>query len=42
VDELSFKAGDMITVTAKDDADWWSGLLNGRRGLFPVNYTKSN
>ena len=37
--ELAFKTGDVITVTAKDDAGWWTGELNGAAGLFPANYT---
>ena len=37
--ELAFKTGDVITVTAKDDAGWWTGELNGASGLFPANYT---
>lgn len=39
-DELSFKAGDIITVLSKEseDAGWWLGELNGRRGVFPDNF----
>nr|KAJ3423287.1 Unconventional myosin-Ie [Polyrhizophydium stewartii] len=39
-DELSFKAGDIITITAKDDPGWWTGTLGGRSGLFPSNYVQ--
>ncbi|TPX41023.1 hypothetical protein SeMB42_g05764, partial [Synchytrium endobioticum] len=39
-DELSFKAGDMITVISKDDAGWWTGNVKGKRGLFPANYAQ--
>jgi myosin-1 len=37
-DELSFKAGDGISIVAKGDG-WWTGSVGGRKGLFPVNYT---
>ncbi len=33
--ELSFKKGDVITVTEKDDSGWWQGELNGVVGAFP-------
>ncbi len=36
-DELSFKKGDAISVT-KRDGNWWTGVLNGRSGVFPINY----
>ncbi|KAK1128818.1 hypothetical protein K0M31_019963 [Melipona bicolor] len=37
-DELSFEKGDVITVLAKDEAEWWKGELNGVSGVFPSNY----
>ncbi|KAI9202468.1 P-loop containing nucleoside triphosphate hydrolase protein [Polychytrium aggregatum] len=39
-DELSFKAGDTITIINSDDPGWWTGNLNGKRGLFPMNYVE--
>jgi hypothetical protein len=33
--ELSFKAGEIITVLQKDPSGWWQGELNGRIGVFP-------
>ncbi|CAI5455667.1 unnamed protein product [Caenorhabditis angaria] len=36
--ELAFKRGDVITLKNKDDANWWEGMLNNRRGIFPSNY----
>lgn len=39
-DELSFNAGDVISIAAKDDPGWWSGVLKGKKGLFPHNYVK--
>ncbi|XP_070467682.1 SH3 domain-containing protein 19 isoform X14 [Equus przewalskii] len=37
-DELSFKAGDIITELESVDDDWMSGELMGRSGIFPKNY----
>ncbi|TPX34504.1 hypothetical protein SmJEL517_g02861 [Synchytrium microbalum] len=39
-DELSFRAGEMITVISKDDAGWWTGSSKGKKGLFPANYVQ--
>ncbi|KAJ1568981.1 Unconventional myosin-Ie [Cladochytrium tenue] len=39
-DELSFKAGDLITIVSKDDEGWWTGSIRGKKGLFPGNYTE--
>ncbi|GMM34165.1 Abp1 protein [Saccharomycopsis crataegensis] len=38
--ELSFKAGDIITDVYEYDEDWWYGTLNGERSLFPSNYVE--
>ncbi|KAI5991256.1 hypothetical protein EDD15DRAFT_2369190 [Pisolithus albus] len=39
-DELTFKAGDEIFVVNEVLEDWWLGMLkDGRKGLFPKNYT---
>jgi hypothetical protein len=40
-DELTFKAGDMIEVIETSDDGWWKGRINGKEGLFPVNYVKT-
>ena len=40
--ELSFHAGDVITVTKIDDSGWWEGSLNGKEGMFPGNYVELN
>lgn len=37
-DELSIKAGDIITISLRHDDGWWKGELNGRAGLFPASY----
>jgi len=38
--ELSFRAGDIITVLRKDPGGWWEGELQGRRGWIPANYVQ--
>jgi len=35
--DLSFNAGDVISVTSTD-GEWWTGSLNGKTGIFPANY----
>ncbi|XP_067878128.1 SH3 domain-containing YSC84-like protein 1 isoform X2 [Heterodontus francisci] len=39
--DLSFNAGDKITVTSRTNSqfDWWEGKLRGNVGIFPANYT---
>eukprot|EP01111_Echinosteliopsis_oligospora_P014913 TRINITY_DN5735_c1_g3_i1.p1 TRINITY_DN5735_c1_g3~~TRINITY_DN5735_c1_g3_i1.p1 ORF type:complete len:1138 (+),score=396.14 TRINITY_DN5735_c1_g3_i1:202-3615(+) len=39
-DELTFREGDVITLSKKVDADWWEGVLNGKTGMFPANYVE--
>ena len=39
-DELSFEAGDIVMVQAKDEADWWRGECKGKTGVFPSNYVE--
>ncbi|NWZ66717.1 SH319 protein, partial [Acrocephalus arundinaceus] len=39
-DELSFKAGDMITELESVDEDWMSGEILGRSGIFPKNFVQ--
>ena len=38
--ELSFKDGDMITLLAKLDENWFSGELRGKQGIFPSTYVE--
>eukprot|EP01137_Pigoraptor_chileana_P027899 Opistho-2@11102 len=41
VDELSFKAGDIIQIVNKDNEGWWQGKIGtGKAGLFPSNYVE--
>ncbi|GAM28344.1 hypothetical protein SAMD00019534_115200 [Acytostelium subglobosum LB1] len=38
---LSFKRGDVITITTKDHENkWYIGTLNGKEGSFPVDYVE--
>lgn len=36
--ELSFKAGDIITILYKEDDTWWCGEFNGKKGMFPKDF----
>lgn len=38
-DELSFVAGDVLTIT-EELPDWYQGELNGDSGIFPANYVE--
>lgn len=41
-DDLKFKKGDLLNVISKTKSsfDWWTGELQGKKGLFPANYVK--
>lgn len=39
-DELSIRAGDIITDVKQMDGGWWEGMLKGKRGVFPDNFVK--
>ena len=41
-DDLSFKAGDIITVLSQetDDEGWWKGKINKETGVFPSNHVE--
>ncbi|KAI9015309.1 hypothetical protein CLU79DRAFT_707655, partial [Phycomyces nitens] len=39
-DELTLRTGDIIRVLNAVDDGWWLGEIDGRRGIFPVNYTE--
>ena len=36
---MSLNKGDIILVTKKS-GDWWTGVLDGREGVFPFNYVQ--
>ena len=39
--QLSFKAGDAIQIVLKHPSGWWTGIVNGRQGLFPMNFIQA-
>lgn len=39
-DELELKIGDIIEIISEVEEGWWEGLLNGKTGMFPSNFTK--
>nr|XP_020457322.1 SH3 domain-containing kinase-binding protein 1 isoform X1 [Monopterus albus] len=39
-DELELKIGDIIDIIAEVEEGWWEGILNGKTGMFPSNFTK--
>ena len=40
-DDLTFKAGEVISLKQSDDSeDWWMGELRGRTGIFPKTYVR--
>ncbi|EFA85233.1 hypothetical protein PPL_02233 [Heterostelium album PN500] len=38
--ELSFKEGDILSVTEQDSSGWWFAELNGSTGFVPQNYVE--
>jgi len=38
--DLSFRAGDVVDITAQTNTDWWTGSHRGKQGLFPVSYVE--
>ncbi|KAG7524931.1 SH3 domain-containing kinase-binding protein 1 isoform X1 [Solea senegalensis] len=39
-DELELKIGDIIDIIAEVEEGWWEGVLHGKTGMFPSNFTK--
>ncbi|XP_067840599.1 intersectin-2-like isoform X2 [Heptranchias perlo] len=37
--DLTFTEGEMILVTKKE-GEWWTGVVDDRKGVFPSNYVK--
>ncbi len=41
MDELSFKAGELIMLKTRYGDDWFRGqLINGSQGIFPKNFVE--
>lgn len=40
--DLGFKKGEIITIVKRteSEADWWTGRIGGREGIFPSNYVE--
>jgi len=39
-DELDLREGDVIELLQTDYADWWTGTVRGKAGMFPASYTE--
>ncbi|XP_069467619.1 dynamin-binding protein isoform X2 [Ambystoma mexicanum] len=39
-EELDFREGDVITITAVPEPGWFEGELDGRRGIFPEGFVE--
>ena len=37
---MSFKKGDIISLTEQVDSNWLKGTVHGQMGIFPVNFVK--
>lgn len=40
-DELSFRAGDTVTLIGVAQPEWFFGDLRGKVGLLPANYVQT-
>jgi len=38
--ELTFREGDILSVSEQDDSGWWYAELNGKAGFVPNNYVE--
>ncbi|KAJ7101015.1 hypothetical protein C8R43DRAFT_1048089 [Mycena crocata] len=40
--DLSFAKGNVIVINKKSDStdDWWTGTVEGRKGIFPANFVE--
>ena len=40
IEEQLFKNCEDIIEIINKDGDWWTGVLNGKEGVFPANYVQ--
>lgn len=38
--DLSIQQGDIVEIVEETNAEWWTGKLNGRQGIFPASYVE--
>lgn len=39
-EDISVREGDKLTIVERTSDDWWTGEINGRRGLLPASYVR--
>ncbi|KAG8695917.1 hypothetical protein FRC09_008853, partial [Ceratobasidium sp. 395] len=39
-DDLNVRQGDKLIIVERTSDDWWTGEMNGRRGLLPASYVR--
>ncbi|PPQ85385.1 hypothetical protein CVT25_006416 [Psilocybe cyanescens] len=39
-DDLAFAPGDVVEIVEETNADWWTGRVHGKQGLFPSTYVE--
>ena len=42
VGQMPFKAGAVIRIVSKHQSGWWTGILDGKKGLIPKNFLYTN
>jgi len=39
-EDLKITEGEVVLITDRTSDDWWTGEVNGKKGLFPASYVK--